>query len=98
MLIASGSALLRQSADLSTDQKDRFEEALESSTQAVSNTHIEAELQIVPPQVEQEVVDIYAEARNYGMQAAAAALGVVSLLAFLLAFRLKAPTPKDEKD
>ena len=45
VLIASGSALLQQSADLSTDQKDRFEEALESSTQAVSNVQVEAELQ-----------------------------------------------------
>jgi len=32
------------------------------------------------------------------MQAAAAVLGVVSLLAFLLAFRLKAATPKDERE
>ena len=57
-----------------------------------------AALQGVSSQVEQEVVGIYTEARNIGMQAAAAVLGVVSLLAFLLAFRFKTPTPEDESE
>ena len=98
VLIAAGSTLLQQSEVLSTDQKDQLEEALDGSTQAVSNAQIEAELQGVRPQVEQEVVGIYAQARNYGMQATAAVLGVVSLLAFLLAFRLKPATPEDERE
>jgi hypothetical protein len=73
--------------------------ALESSTQTMSDTQVEAALQGVSPRVEQEeVVGIYAEARNIGMQAAAAGLGVVSLLAFLLAFRLKTSTPEDESE
>jgi MFS family permease len=98
VLIAVGTTQLQQSPDLSTAQKDRLEAALESSTQTMSDTQVEAALQGVSPRVEQEVVGIYAEARNYGMQAAAAGLGVVSLLAFLLAFRLKEPTSEDERE
>ena len=98
VLIAVGITQIQQSPDLSTAQKDQLEAALESSTQAMSDTEVEAALQGVSPRVEQEVVGIYAEARNIGMQAAAAALGVVSLLAFLLAFRLKTPTPEDESE
>jgi hypothetical protein len=37
-------------------------------------------------------VGIYAEARNIGMQAAVAVLWIVSLLAYLLAFRLETLT------
>jgi hypothetical protein len=96
VLIAVGTTQLQQSSELSETQKDRLVAALESSTQTMSNTQVEAELQGVSPRVEQEVVGIYAEARNIGMQAAAAGLGVVSLLAFLLAFRIKTPTPEDE--
>lgn len=98
VLIAVGITQIQQSPDLSTAQKDQLEAALESSTQAMSDTEVQAALQGVSPRVEQEVVGIYAEARNIGMQAAAAALGVVSLLAFLLAFRLKTPTPEDESE
>ena len=98
VLIYSGSTQIQQSPDLSTYQKDQLEEALECSIQAVSNTQVEAELQRVPPQVEQEIVSIYAQTRNYCMQAAAVGLGVVSLLAFLLAFRLRVATPKDERE
>jgi hypothetical protein len=74
--------------------------ALESSTQTMSDTQVESVIiQGVSPRVEQEeVVSIYAGARNIGMQAVAAGLGVVSLLACLLAFRLKTPTPKDESE
>jgi hypothetical protein len=95
VLIAVGTTQIQQSSDLSTAQKDQLEAALESSTQAMSDTDVQAALQGVSPRVEQEVVGIYAEARNIGMQAAAAVLGVVSLLAFVLAFRLKTPTPED---
>ena len=98
VLIAVGITQIQQSPDLSTAQKDQLEAALESSTQAMSDTEVEAALQGVSPRVEQEVVGIYAEARNIGMQAAAAGLGVVSLLAFLLAFRLKTPTPEEESE
>ena len=96
VLIAVGTTQLQQSPDLSNAQKDRFGTALESSTQTLSDTQLEAAVQGVSPRVEQEVVGIYAEARNIGMQAAAAGLGVVSLLAFLLAFRVKTPSPEDE--
>jgi hypothetical protein len=95
VLIAVGTTQLQQSSEVRETQKDRLVAALESSTQTMSNTQVEAELQGVSPRVEQEVVGIYAEARNIGMQAAAAVLGVVSLLAFVLAFRLKTPTPED---
>jgi hypothetical protein len=98
VLIAVGTTQIQQSPNLSDAQKDRFEAALESSTQTMSDTEVRAEIQRVSPRVEREVVGIYAEARNYGMQAAAAGLGVVSLLAFLLAFRLKTPTPEDESE
>ena len=98
VLIAVGITQIQQSSDLSTAQKDQLEAALQSSTQAISDTEIQAALQGVSPQVEQEVVGIYAEARNIGMQAAAAVLGVVSLLAFLLAFRLKTPTLEEESE
>jgi hypothetical protein len=98
VLIAVGTTQVQQSTDLSTAQKDRLEAALESSTQAMSDTQVQAALQGVSPQVEREVAGIYTEARNTGMQAAAAVLGVVSLLAFLLAFRLKTPTPEDESE
>jgi hypothetical protein len=85
--------------ELSNIQKDRLVAALESSTQTMSDTQVESVIQGVSPRVEQEeVVSIYAEARNIGMQAVAAGLGVVSLLACLLAFRLKTPTPKDESE
>jgi MFS family permease len=97
VLIAVGTTQLQQSEILSTDQKDRFETALENSTQTMSDTQVRDALQGVSSRVEEEVVGIYAESRNIGMQAAAAGLGVVSLLAFLLAFRLKTPTtPEDE--
>src|ERR687894_1041087 len=98
VLIAVGTTQIQQSSDLSTSQKDQLDAALQGSTQTLSNTQVEAALQGVSPQVEQEVVGIYAEARNIGMQAAAAGLGVVSLLAFLLAFRLKTPRPEDESE
>jgi MFS family permease len=98
VLIAVGTTQAQQSTELSTAQKDRLEAALESSTQAMSDTQVQAALQGQPPQVEREVAGIYTEARNTGMQAAAAVLGVVSLLAFLLAFRLKTPTPEDESE
>jgi len=97
VLIAVGTTQLQQSSELSNAQKDRFETALENSTQTMSDTQVRDALQGVSSRVEQEVVGIYAESRNIGMQAAAAGLGVVSLLAFLLAFRLKTPTtPEDE--
>jgi hypothetical protein len=83
---------------LSTDEKNRLEAALESSTQTMSDTQVQAALQGVSPRVEQEVVGIYAEARNIGMQAAAAGLGVVSVLACFLAFRLETPTPEEESE
>jgi hypothetical protein len=98
VLIAVGTTQVQQSPDLSTAQKDRLVAALESSTQALSDTQVEAALQGQSPQVQQEVAGIYTEARNTGMQAAAAALGVVSLLTFFLAFRLKTPTPEDESE
>jgi hypothetical protein len=98
VLIAVGTTLVQQSPDLSNIQKDRLEMALESSTQTMSDTQVEAALKGVSPRVEQEVAGIYAEARNTGMQAAAAGLGVVSLLAFVLAFRLKRPRPEDESE
>jgi hypothetical protein len=97
VLIAVGTTQIQQSPDLSNAQRDRFETALENSTQTMSDTQVQAALQGVSPRVEQEVVGIYAEARTIGMQAAAAVLGVVSLLAFLLAFRLKTPTAEDER-
>jgi hypothetical protein len=62
----------------------------------MSDTQIKAALQGQLPQIQQEVMGIYTEARDTGMQTAAAVLGVVSLLAFLLSFRLKPPTPEDE--
>jgi MFS family permease len=95
VLIAVGTTQIQQSDILNTDQKDRSEAALESSTQTMSDTEVRAALQGESPRIEREVVGIYAEARNIGMQAAAAVLGVVSLLAFVLAFRLKTPTPED---
>jgi hypothetical protein len=70
-------------------------EALENSTQAVSDAQVEAALKVQPPKVEQEIVRIYAQARKRVLQSAAAVLGGVSLLAFLLAFRLKAPAQRD---
>jgi hypothetical protein len=98
VLIAVGTTQLQQSPELSNAEKERLEAALESSTQTMSDTQVEDALQGVSPRVEQEVVGIYADARNLGMQAAAAGLGVVSVLAFLLAFRLETPTPKDESE
>jgi MFS family permease len=98
VLIAVGTTQLQQSEILSTDEKNRLEAALESSTQTMSDTQVEAALQGVSPRVEQEVVGIYAEARNIGMQAAAGGLGVVSVLAFFLAFRLETPTPEEESE
>jgi MFS family permease len=98
VLIAVGTTQLQQSPDLSAAQKVRFEAALENSTQTMSDAQVKSEFQGVSPRVEQEVVGIYAEARNIGMQTAAAGLGVVSLLGFLLAFRLKTPTPEDESE
>jgi MFS family permease len=98
VLIAVGTTQVQQSPDLSNAQKERLETALETSTQAMSDTQVKAALKEVSPRVEQEVAGIYTEARNTGMQAAAAVLGVVSLLAFLLAFRLKTPTPEDESE
>jgi hypothetical protein len=99
VLIAVGTTQLQQSPELSDAQKDRFGAALENSTQTMSDTQVEDAIQGVSPRVEQEVVSIYAEARNIGMQAAAVVLGVVSLLAFLVAFRLKTPTtPEDESE
>jgi hypothetical protein len=98
VLIAVGTTQLQQSQELSNAEKERFEVALESSTQTMSDTQVEDALQGVSPRVEQEVVGIYADARNMGMQAAAAGLGVVSVLAFLLAFRLKTPPPEDESE
>jgi MFS family permease len=97
VLIAVGTTQLQQSPELSNAQKDRLEAALESSTQTMSDTQVGTALQGVSPRIQQEVVSIYAEARNIGMQAAAAGLGVVSLLAYLLAFRLKTPTQEDER-
>jgi MFS family permease len=97
VLIAVGITQIQQSPDLSTAEKDQLETALENSTQTMSDTQVQAALQGVSPRVEQEVVGIYAEARTIGMQAAAAVLGAVSLLAFLLAFRLKTPTAEDER-
>lgn len=41
-------------------------EALENSTQAVSDAQVEAALKVQPPKVEQEIVRIYAQARNRG--------------------------------
>ena len=38
------------------------------------------------------------QAWNNRMQSAATGLGVVSLLAFLVAFRLKTPTPENESE
>jgi Major Facilitator Superfamily len=95
VLIATGSTLIQQSEDLSNGQKRQVVDALERSTQAVSDAQLEAVLKVEPPEDEQEIVRIYAQARNRGLQAAAAVLGVVSLLAFLLAFRLKAPAQGD---
>jgi hypothetical protein len=97
VLIAVGITQIQQSPDLSTAEKDQLETALENSTQTMSDTQVQAALQGVSPRVEQEVVGIYAEARTIGMQAAAAVRGAVSLLAFLLAFRLKTPTAEDER-
>lgn len=97
VLIGVGTTQVQQSPDLSAAQKDRFEATLERSTQAMSDTQVQAALQGQPPQVGREVAGIYAEARNTGMQAAAAVLGIVSLLAFLLAFRLKTPTPEERE-
>src|SRR5215210_7186254 len=70
VLIAVGATQLQQSPELSNAQKDRFGTALASSTQTMSNTQVEDALQGESPRVVQEVVDIYAEARNIGMQAA----------------------------
>jgi hypothetical protein len=95
VLIATGSTLIQQSEDLSNGQKRQVVDALERSTQAVSDAQLEAVLKVEPPEDEQEIVRIYAQARNRGLQSAAAVLGVVSLLAFLLAFRLKAPAQGD---
>jgi hypothetical protein len=97
VLIAVGTTQLQQSPDLSNAEKARLETALENSTETMSDTQVRAALQGVSPRVEQEVVGIYAEARNIGMQAAAVGLGGVALLAFLLAFRLKTPTQEDER-
>ena len=93
VLIAVGITQIQQSQDLSGTQKDRLESALESSTQAMSDTEVRDALQGQSSRVTGEVARIYTEARNTGMQAAA--VGVVSLLAFLLAFRLKKPAPAE---
>ena len=63
----------------------------------MSDAQLEAALKVQPPEVEQEVVSIYAQVRNWGLQSAAALLGGVSLLAFLLAFRLKPPAQRDRE-
>lgn len=91
VLIATGSTLIQNSEIFSTEQKKQFVAGLEDSTQTVSNTRLETAIEDQPPQVEQEAVGVYAQARTYGLQAAALVFGGVSLLAFLLTFRLKAP-------
>lgn len=98
VLIAVGTTQIQASPELNNVQKYRLEAALGNSTQTMSDTQVNDALRGLSPQVEQEVVGIYAEARNIGMQVAAAGLGVVSLLAFLLAFRLRTPTPEDESE
>jgi hypothetical protein len=98
VLIAAGTTQVQQSPDLSTAEKDQLVAVLGRSTQAMSDTEVQAALQGQPPQIQQQVAGIYTEARNTGMQTAAAVLGVVSLLAFSLAFRLKQPTPEDESE
>jgi MFS family permease len=98
VLIAVGTTQVQQSPNLNAAEKNQLVAALESSTQAMSDTQIQTALQGQPPRIEQEVAVIYTEARNTGMQAAAAVLGIASLLAFLLAFRLKTPPPEDKDE
>ncbi len=61
---------------------------LEGDVQAVSNTQMTELTQDLPADVQTEVVNINAEARDTGLGIAMAMLGVFSLLALGVSFRL----------
>jgi MFS family permease len=88
VLISTATSLTHQSAVLTVAQQEQVLVVLEGDVQAVSNTQMTELTQDLPADVQTEVVNINAEARDTGLGIAMAMLGVFSLLALGVSFRL----------
>jgi hypothetical protein len=88
VIISSATTLTHQSTVLDAAQQEQMILALEGDVQAVSNTQMTEMTEGLPADVQAEVVSINAQARDTGLGAAMALLGVFSLLAFGVSYRL----------
>jgi MFS family permease len=88
VLIGTATSLAYQSSILTAAQQEQMVVALEGDVQAVSDTQMTEMTQDLPADVQAEVVSINAQARDTGLGAAMAMLGVFSLLALGISFRL----------
>jgi MFS family permease len=102
VLIGTATTLTQQSTVLTDAQKSQVMTALDEDVQAVSDTQVKAALSGAPPEVQDEVVLINAASRDSGLRASMVLLGIVSLIAIVLSFRLPGtgvpPDPPDPED
>jgi hypothetical protein len=91
VLIGNATVLTSQSTVLNASQQEQVTIALNNDVQAVSDAQM-TELTVgLPADVQAEVVRINAHARDTGLGAAMALLGIFSLLALGISFRLPGP-------
>jgi MFS family permease len=91
VLINTATSLVYQSNVLETGQKDALILALEEDVQAISDSQITELTSTLPQDIQSEIVYINAEARDAGLRAATTLLGLFSLLAMGISFRLPGP-------
>jgi MFS family permease len=88
VIISNATTLTHQSTVLDAGQQEQLIVALEGDVQAVSNSQMTELAADLPADVQTEIVNINSQARDAGLGAAMVMLGVFSLLALGISFRL----------
>jgi hypothetical protein len=91
VIISNATTLTHQSTVLDAGQQEQLIVALEGDVQAVSNSQMTELAADLPADVQTEIVNINSQARDAGLGAAMVMLGVFSLLALGISFRLPGP-------
>jgi MFS family permease len=92
LLITTSSNLIEQNATLNSQQKYQLEMAYQTKAQVVSNAQIEEATASLPADLQSQVIDINAKARQTSLSWVFIVLGITSLLGLLATIKL--PTTK----
>lgn len=92
LLITTSSNLISQNTTLTQPQKDQLESAYQTKAQVVSNEQVEQATANLPAEVQQQVVEINAQARQTSLSWVFIVLGIMSILGLLATIKL--PTTK----